>query len=401
MNSNTKSFLARIVEFLGFYWKWLFLAGYFGAAAWGWNTKNEVLNSIHKNSIFFSACQIALTIIYFIIFLLLFIGVVRWLRTPVFLKWKFRRGFEKIGFKNSAGEIPILLSCCRDKCKNHGIIYTFKNVGVSIVDFNNKVHQIQTVVNGIVYEIAYGEKRMSRILLSVLPQKYNIPKIISPDDTFLCREPNLLCVGATGSGKSYALLAALGEYALHTNAIITICDYKKSSFSQFEGLPHFYGYSDVSDGIREFYNEFCERLKANDMERNRQLQVLLIDEYGALISAQDKKTAEEIKAMVAEILFMGRSLGMRLLIGVQRADAEHFRAGARDQFRSILAMGNLSREQKQMLLPEYKEQMTENNGVGGGYLFIDGQGIERVKIANINEANIARLNDAIRKALGH
>ena len=237
------------------------------------------------------------------------------------LRWKFRRGFEKIGFKNSEGETPVLLSCRRDKNKNHGIIYTFKNVGVSIDDFNNKVHQIQTVVNGIVYEIAYSEKSMSRILLSILPQKYNNPQIISPDDTFLCREPNLLCVGATGSGKSYALLVALGEYALHTNAIINICDYKKSTYSQFNGLHRFYGYSDVPDGIRAFYKEFCERLKANDTERNKQIQVLLVDEYGALISAQDKKAAEEIKTMIAEILFMGRNLGMRLLIGVQRADA--------------------------------------------------------------------------------
>ena len=54
-----------------------------------------------------------------------------------------------------------------------------------------------------------------------------------------------------------------------------------------------------------------------------------------------------------------------------------------------------------MILPDYKEQMTENNGVGEGYLFIDGHGIERVKIANINEANIARLNECIKKAMNH
>lgn len=47
--------------------------------------------------------------------------------------------------------------------------------------------------------------------------------------------------------------------------------------------------------------------------------------------------------MVANILFMGRSLGIILLIGLKRADAEHFKTGARDQFKSILALGNLSK----------------------------------------------------------
>ena len=169
----------------------------------------------------------------------------------------------------------------------------------------------------------------------------------------------------------------LGIYAKYIPGLnITICDYKKSSFAHFEDTPNFYGYENVPDGIRAFYQEFSERLEANNENRNKQIRVLLIYEYGALISAQDKKNAEELKTMVANMLFMGRSLGIRVLIGVQRADAEHFKAGARDQFRAILALGDLSKEQKQMLFTDYKDKMDRHsNGIGEGYLLVDGRGI--------------------------
>jgi hypothetical protein len=252
MTSRTKSLLISAAEFLGRRWKWFFFAAYIGISVWVWNKKNEVLNSIHvgKNTFIFSACQITFSALYILIFPLLFIGIVRWLKTPVYFKCKLKRGFEKIGFWNSAGEVPILISRRKDRNKPHGVIYKFKNMGLSAVDFENNISQLQTIFNGIVYEVAYSKRRMSRTLLYVMPRKYDVPKVISLDDDFLCAEPNLLCVGKTGTGKSYALAALLGKYSLHIPGVnITICDYKKSSFAQFEGAPNFYGYENVPDGI--------------------------------------------------------------------------------------------------------------------------------------------------------
>jgi hypothetical protein len=204
---------------------------------------------------------------------------------------------------------------------------------------------------------------------------------------------NLLVVGRTGSGKSYFLALILYLFAKYRNANITICDFKKSSFAHFDKAPNFCGYEECPDGIREFYEEFEARLQANDTERNKQIKVLLIDEFGALISSRERKEADELKTMVANMLFMGRSLGIVVIIGIQRADSEYFKAGARDQFMAILALSNLSKEQKNMLFSEYKEEMTAKNGRGQGYLLIDGQGVERVKIAKIKDFD--RLNDVI------
>lgn len=125
--------------------------------------------------------------------------------------------------------------------------------------------------------------------------------------------------------------------------------------------------------------------------------MVLVDEYGALISAQDRKTAEEMKVKIGNMLFMGRSLGIKVLIGVQRADASYFQAGARDQFHAILALGNISKEQKEMLFAEYKEKMTDRNGVGEGYLLVDGKDIERVKVVPIRD--FGEMNTSIVEAL--
>ena len=288
-----------------------------------------------------------------------------------------------------------------DKTKLYGWIWEIDNKGVTVSAFKGKAEQLETALN---FRIDHIElcKNSDRTRLYVTPRKHVRPTVISPNNEVfakeLCKLPNLLCVGKTGSGKSYALSVLVGIYAeCIPNVGITICDYKKSSFAQFEDTPNFYGYQDVPNGIRAFYKEFSERLQANDEERNKQIRVLLIDEYGALIGAQDKKAADELKSMVANMLFMSRSLGMKVCIGVQRADSEHFKAGARDQFRAILALGDLSKEQRQMLFSDYKDKMNERNGLGEGYLLIDGKDIERVKIAPIKD--FETLNDTIRQAM--
>ena len=344
------------------------------------------------------------TLLYMIFAAITIVGVVcivQLLRCPPLEKERFQKAFERIGLHNSIGEKPVLLSKRKDKHKEHGAIYKLNNVGISIADFDSKNAQLEAALNLVIHRVEYG-KKAQKILLSAIPRKHAKPTIISLNDELFanefCKLPNLLCVGKTGSGKSYALSVLLGIYSKYISDVsITVCDYKKSSFAHFEDTPNFYGYAAVPDGIRVFYQEFSEHLEANDEEHNKHIRVLLIDEYCALIGAQDKKAADELKTMVANMLFMGRSLGMRVLIGVQRADSEHFKSGARDQFRAILAFGDLSKEQKQMPFSEYKDKMNEGNGLGEGHLLIDGQDIERGKVAQIKDFDT--LNDTIRQAM--
>lgn len=195
-----------------------------------------------------------------------------------------------------------------------------------------------------------------------------------------------LCVGATGTGKSYALALFLGKIAKYEpTAKLVICDFKKSSFGWLDGRPGFYGYMDAVKGIEQVYTEFSARLEANDPQRNARRLVLLIDEYGALVSSLDKKEADELKRKVGNILLMGRSLGVNLVCGIQRADAAYFHQGARDQFSAVLMLGNLSKEQKAMLAPDYKDEMTATNQRGQGYLLLDGQGLYHVQVPKVTD----------------
>lgn len=336
----------------------------------------------------------------FTLFLTVLACIVQFIRTPPIKAKRFLQACKRNGIKNCSGEYPRLRSVRGDKTKLYGLIWEIDNKGVTVSAFEDKTEQLETALNFRIDRIELC-KKSTCTRLYVTPRKHVRPTIISPYNEFFAKElsklPNLLCVGKTGSGKSYALSVLLGIYAIIPSLSITVCDYKKSSFAQFEDTPNFYGYEDVPNGIKAFYQEFSERLAANDEERNKQIRVLLIDEYGSLISAQDKKAADELKTMVGNMLFMGRSLNMRILIGVQRADVEHFKAGARDQFRAILALGDLSKEQRQMLFSDYKDKMNERNGLGEGYMLIDGKGIERVKIAPIRDFEV--LNDTIRKAM--
>ena len=105
----------------------------------------------------------------------------------------------------------------------------------------------------------------------------------------------------------------------------------------------------------------------------------------------EKKVADTIKNQIAELLSMSRSLGIIVIIGLQRADSELFKLGARDNFRSILGMGNLSKEQKSMLFND------SISAVGEGYLWRDGKGVEKIKVAPIENMNA--VIETIRKGL--
>lgn len=399
--NNVKKMINIIVEAMGYYWKWALLIIYLVIAYAIWEKQNIFFDllPINEKFLLYSHVRIIENILLVLIGIVSFLGIIQIMRTPVLLNFIYKRRFSKFNFTNSVGEYPRLLSRKKDRNKKHGVIYTFNNNGLSILDFEKDITQLDIALRGHIYKINYGKKNIKKTMLYVLPKKYDTPNIIAFNSDYMIRNMiNLLCIGRTESGKSYALLVILGSLSeYYPDISFTICDYKKASFSQFVDTKNFYGYEDVPNGIRNFYKEFTERLEANDEQRNNQKIVLLIDEYGALIAAQEKKQADELKTMVANMLFMGRSLGIILLIGVQRADAEHFKTGARDQFKSILALGNLSKEQKNMLFSDYKDKMTANNMTGEGYLLEDGHDIVRVKVARISD--FEKLNDNIRRAM--
>jgi hypothetical protein len=101
-----------------------------------------------------------------------------------------------------------------------------------------------------------------------------------------------------------------------------------------------------------------------------------------------KKVADDIKSMLSTLLILGRSYNIHIIIGLQRADAEHFKAGARDQFGAVLRIGNLSKKQRLMLFNKYRDEMVGDYTQGTGYFMRDGQGIKRVVVPTVRDIKL-------------
>ncbi len=204
-----------------------------------------------------------------------------------------------------------------------------------------------------------------------------------------------LVVGATNSGKTYAIKLLLGKLSRNKelNCRLYLLDFKGQDFKFLENIEgaRYYPYSQYLDGLQCFYKVFKSRLDGNP---ERTPIFLILEEYGAFITSLERKAGEQARSIVAEILFLGRALSCHVICGLQRAEASYFNSGARDQFSQILALGNISKEQRQMLFSEYKDEMTVDCGRGRGYLLQDGKGIRRVVVPAVK--SIQRLEQYIR-----
>ena len=194
------------------------------------------------------------------------------------------------------------------------------------------------------------------------------------------RNAHLLICGPTGSGKTYTLKSMLAN-ARRTaaDARLWLCDFKNDDFKFLEGAPRYFGFKNVAAGLNDFYQAFEARQSGADTSRG--FRLLVFDEWGAYLSTLDKKQAESEKAKLSTLLMLGRSFNVHVLISQQRADAEYF-AKARDNFGAILGMGELSKEAKEMLFSEVKDEMKPVDEIGVGH-FLQGAKLYRVWVKNL------------------
>ena len=393
-------FTALMGALISQYGKWLVVVTYPFTALLFWNNRHNLYIHIpmYRRT---DAAYLFTDFLLVVVAITLFIRLVRFtyrLKTPLFLGRRFQRAVERIGLRNSLGEYPRLHSVRNDQAKRFGLIWEVENMGVTVSDFERYAEELETVCNFRIDRIELC-KRSTRTRLYITPRKHVKPTIILPNDERLGTMEigeliNCLVVGATGTGKTVAIKTLISKIAKQQpTAKIWVLDFKHHDFREFSDCPNHYGYSDCVQGLTDFYNAFKEQQNTGAAGCP---QYLIFDEWGSFILSQDKKQAEQCKAQLAELLMLGRSYRFVPIIGIQRADASFFLSGARDQFRSILLLGNISKEQKNMLLPDFKDSLTDNNGLGEGYLFLDGKGVVRTKIV---VQDLAALNDTIREAM--
>lgn len=228
---------------------------------------------------------------------------------------------------------------------------------------------------------------------------YGIKKPVTTDISPKTNSHILLC-GMSGSGKSYALNLLLGRLTKQDGTIY-FADFKQDdSFSHLRECPHYYPYNQSIDALNIVYETLHKRQLGQDTSRTP--VTLCFDEYISnvlSIQGNSKKEADSVMRKVSEILMLGRSLGVRLVISCQRPDASAFPSGSRLNYGIIIIVGSSIKSIYDMLLPkEYIEQI-ENRQFqrGEGIVLLQGCEMHYIKIPIVRDIN--RLNKACIDAL--
>lgn len=200
----------------------------------------------------------------------------------------------------------------------------------------------------------------------------------------------LLC-GMSGSGKSFCELILFGRHILaNPNGEYYFADYKQDdSFSFLRECPRYYPYIKTIDALNIVYEKFQNRLSGTD--KTRHPIVLIWDEYISNILSllnEDKKKATLVMNMVSEILMLGRSLSVRLLISCQRADAMAFPSGSRLNYGIIIILGAPIKSTLEMLMPNHIEHIKDRCfQVGEGVVLLQGSELHFIKIPMVRDMN--------------
>lgn len=204
------------------------------------------------------------------------------------------------------------------------------------------------------------------------------------------KDNRVLIVGQSGSGKSYCGLLLMAQLARALpRAKLYVLDYKGAEEFDFlrsvEGSRYYY-YTHCIEGLAEVHRILKQRLEG---DRDRQPVFVFIDEYNSMILhllAHDKKQASICQSQLNDLLFMGRSLQVGVFCSVQRPDSTVLPSGSRDQFAVRIGLSTLSREAKEMVFGDAKEQIPPDftGGQGRGFMLIDGKPLRQVRVPTIN-----------------
>ena len=220
---------------------------------------------------------------------------------------------------------------------------------------------------------------------------YGVKQSIVTDISPRTNSHAILC-GMSGSGKSFATNIMLAKiYSANKEGVVYFADFKQDDqFAYLRNCPRYYPYDRSIEALETVYRILHGRQSGEDKSRNP--VTLVWDEYMANILALqsvEKKKAEEVMRKVSEILMLGRSLAIRLIISCQRPDASAFPSGSRLNYGIIIVVGAPIRSIYEMLIPkEYIDEIGDRRfEVGEGIVLLQGSQLGFIKIPMVRDTD--------------
>ena len=254
------------------------------------------------------------------------------------------------------------------------------------------------------------ERVLFRDVISTLPkvtspEQLYFPLGRTPNGTDLFEDlgqmPHMLVGGSTGSGKSVFLFTMLASMLMthpHKEELqLILSSAKLEDFIHFEGLPHLYSGSIISDAteatriIKEVVYEESERRGkmlaearvANIIEYNKISTeklapiVVVIDEFADLADQlETKKEQNAFYKPVQRIAQAGRSRGIHLVICTQRPEAKLVPSTTKAQLNGRIALRVNDSISSRMIIEEPDAQYLQKHG---DMIYKNGDIIERAQ----------------------
>lgn len=196
-------------------------------------------------------------------------------------------------------------------------------------------------------------------------------------------ECHFLIVGNTGVGKTTfckTLLAKIGKY--YPDAELYLLDFKSDkSFTPFKDFKRYYKYVECEEGLNEVYERFSKRLSGEDIQNHH--IILFFDELNSFINFIEKKIErEQYQKKIAEMLHMGRTKNLNVIVAMHRPDAELLKYGSRNQFVFKLAIANTTSETRKMIFTNTESEFSPCKK-GFGYVALHDNPPKLIAIPNV------------------
>lgn len=233
----------------------------------------------------------------------------------------------------------------------------------------------------------------SKILLGYDYDKwygYGVKEAVETDISTNKNSHTLIC-GMSGSGKSYLTNIYFARLCIESGieGQVYFADFKQDDqFSYLRGCTRYYPYDKTLEALDIVYDILHNRQSGEDASRYP--ITLIWDEYMANVLALqgiEKKKADVVMRKVSEILMLGRSLAVRIVISCQRPDATAFPTGSRLNYGVVIIVGAAIKSIYEMLIPkEYIENIGDRQfKVGEGVVLLQGSEIRYIKVPMVRD----------------